>query len=184
MGKRGFVPKNKALRVLSGQLPVTTENMKDLDTQFEPPKPPSHFEENEIKIWNTTIELLRGMCVIEKIDQAVLGAYCDAFAKWQMSEREIIKLKRRKGIKALLVLGGNGNMTVHPWVTFSKAAQKDMVFYASQLGMTPAARLRVQAVPQRQSSNPFIKLKAGNDQGLDADSKGLRQIVEAEETRA
>ena len=183
MGKRGFPPKSQALKVLSGQLPVTKENVSDLVIPRGAPKAPDHFGKEERDIWDRTIDLMHGCCVIEEIDVAVLGAYCDAFAKWQMAEVEIIKLKTgKRGARALIISGGNGNKTVHPWVALSRQAQKDMVYYAAQLGMTPAARLRVQVLPEKRDANPFLRLK--DEKRLDSDSKGLRQIIEAEEVRA
>jgi P27 family predicted phage terminase small subunit len=123
---------------------------------------PDHFSEKEVEAWNRTVELIRPMMALRKVDGAVLGAYCSAFVRWQDSERQI---QRAKSIKeGLCVLDRKGKPKgISPLVLISRDAQRDMVFYAAQLGMTPASRIKmVSGVQKIIEQNPFLKIKAMN----------------------
>ncbi len=158
MGKRGPMPKSKALQILHGTAPLTAEVIDEISEEFIPPDMPAHFRKKEAKAWNTTIELLRPMMALKKIDIAVLGAYCSAFVRWQDAEKEICKDRDFHG--GLCVLG-EGGLKVNPLVTISRDAQRDMVFYAAQLGMTPASRVKmISGAGKLIEKNPFVKLKA------------------------
>lgn len=158
MGKRGPLPKGKALQVLHGTQPLTAEVVDELDEEFSPPEMPEHFTKEEEVAWNKTIELLRPIAKLKEIDVAVLGAYCSAFVRWQTAEREISK---RKNFRSKLCAETITGIKVHPLVTISRDAQRDMVFYAAQLGMTPASRIKMISSPGRViDKNPFVKLKS------------------------
>ena len=159
MGRRGPMPKSKALQILHGTAPLRAEVIKELKEEFSAPQMPGHFNKREIEAWNTTIKLLQPMMALREIDGAVLGAYCSAFVRWQDAEKEICKGKSPHG--GLCIYGEGGSLKVHPLVTISRDAQRDMVFYAAQLGMTPASRIKmVSGVSGIIEKNPFVKLKA------------------------
>jgi P27 family predicted phage terminase small subunit len=160
MGRRGPMKKSMALKVLNGSEPLTKEKVEDLQEQFIPPEIPKHFNKREIETWNKTIELLRFNLTLRKVDGSVLGAYCSAFVRWQDTEKEIQKSKSIKD--GLCILDDNGKpKSINPLVIISRDAQRDMVFYAAQLGMTPASRIKMVAgVSKIIEQNPFIKIKA------------------------
>src|SRR5574343_604910 len=160
MGKRGPLPKNKALQVLHGTAPLTTEIFGELKEEFIPPPMPGHFSEREIEAWNKTIELLRPGMALRKIDGAVLGAYCSAFVRWQDAEKQIQKARSIKD--GLCILDKKGKpRSISPLIIISRDAQRDMVFYAAQLGMTPASRIKmVSGASKIIEKNPFVKIKA------------------------
>lgn len=172
MGKRGPIPKNKALKIQTGTLPITAENARQLTEHFESPKPPRHFGKEERSIWRVTVKMLEPTRILEKIDQAILAAYCDAYAKWQKTEKVLQAVEKEHGVKAsLLTMGANGNLVTNPLITISRKAQSDMVGYATQMGMTPAARIRIKIVPAKPTANPFERLKhKDNGKTVDADS--------------
>jgi P27 family predicted phage terminase small subunit len=150
--------KSKVLQVLHGTAPLDAEVIEELNEEFIPPEMPEHFTEEEASAWNTTINLLRPMMSLKKIDIAVLGAYCSAFVRWQTAEKEIYNNKDPRGG---LCVHGEGGLKVNPLVTISRDAQRDMVFYAAQLGMTPASRVKMASgVGKIIEKNPFVKLKS------------------------
>jgi len=153
------MPKGKALQVLHGTAPLQAEVLEEINEEFIPPEMPEHFSKEEAEAWDTTIELLRPMMSLKKIDIAVLGAYCSAFVRWQTAEKEIYKSKSPNG--GLCIYGEGGTLKVHPLVTISRDAQRDMVFYAAQLGMTPASRVKmVSGAGKIIEKNPFVKLRS------------------------
>lgn len=159
MGRRGPLPKSRALQVLHGTAPLEVEVLEDLQEEFVSPDMPEHFNKEEAGAWDKTIELLRLVTKLKKIDVAVLGAYCSAFVRWQNAEKEIHKSKSPN--RGMCIYGEGGTLKVHPLVTISRDAQRDMVFYAAQLGMTPASRMKMVLGPGKLiEKNPFVKLKA------------------------
>ena len=159
MGKRGPFSKGKALQILHGSKPLTAEAMENLKEQFIPPEMPNHFNEREIEAWNKTIELLRSSMSLREIDGAVLGAYCSAFVRWQDAEKQIQKFRSIKN--GLCIVDKKGKpKKISPLVTISRDAQRDMVFYAAQLGMTPSSRIKMLSdVGKVMPKNPFFKIK-------------------------
>jgi len=158
MGKRGPMPKGKALQVLHGTQPLTAEVVEVINEEFVAPEMPSHFKKELAKAWNKTIELLRPMMTLRSEDGTVLAAYCSAFVRWQTAEKELCNSKEPH--KGLCVKGVEG-LKVNPLVTISRDAQRDMVFYAAQLGMTPASRIKMASGASKViERNPFIKLRS------------------------
>jgi len=160
MGRRGPLPKNKALKVLSGKAPITKEALEVLNEDFVPPAPPPHFSGRELEIWKTTIALLLPLRILKSVDSSVIGAYCSAYVKWESAEKEI--QSSGSALEGLCVLNDDGNPRgINPLVILSRDAQRDMVFYAAQIGMTPASRLKmVSGAVKAIEKNPFSKIKA------------------------
>lgn len=156
MGRRGPAPKSKALQMLHGTAPLTAEVVEEIHQEFIPPNMPSHFGKKEKDAWDTTLSLLKPMMTLRSVDVAVLAAYCSAFVRWQTAERELCKFQQFGG----LLTPGEGGYKANPLVIISRDAQRDMVFYAAQLGMTPASRIKMASgVGKIIDKNPFVKLK-------------------------
>ena len=181
MGKRGPIPKTQALKALSGQIPLEKDVFRDFINDVKVPTHPKHFNKDEKRVWKITIDLLKDARIIEEKDQAILAAYCYSVVKWRKAEEEIRKLEKVSSLDMFLSEGATGTMIANPLLTISRRFAADMVTYASQLGMTPAARLRVQIADAPKKSNPFRKLKALNhDKGLDQDSKTVCAVFDPE----
>jgi len=160
MGRRGPLPKNRALKVLSGKLPITKEAIAELNEPFVPPAIPEHLSKRERAVWNETIRLLQPLKVLKNIDAAVLGAYCSSYVRWQDAEQEI--QSSGSVLSGLCLFGKDGNVqSINPLVLISRDAKKDMVFYATHLAMTPSARLKmVSGISKVVEKNPFMAIKA------------------------
>lgn len=159
MGKRGPVPKKNFLKAMSGNLPMTKDNMADtMINIFTPPDAPEHLSPEEKMIWDRTLELLRPLKHLEVIDGAILGAYCCSYVRWCDAEKELRKAANKQK-KGLVTIGANGTWVTNPLVNISRRAQADMVTFAAQLGMTPAARLRVVIQKPSKEENPFENIK-------------------------
>ena len=173
MGKRGPVPAKKFRKVLSGNLPVTQENIEDQVFDLRTPDMPRHLSKEQRKVWKSTIDLLGSSNILEVVDGAVLAAFCCSYARWVTAEKEIQALAKENNITGL-VMKSNKGYVVNPLIIISRRAQRDTVDYAAQLGMTPAARLRldsdISSVTKRKV-NAFTKLKKIKDERLDKKSK-------------
>ncbi len=163
MGKRGPLPKNHALKVLSGTVPMTKELIQEINAPFDFPTAPEHFNTRERRAWVDTINLLKPLKLLSRVDVAIMGAYCCAFVRWQDAEKEIQNMQSIK--TGLCTTTKTGKIIgINPLITISRAAQQDMVAYAVQLGMSPSARLKmVVSVGKIIEDNPFSKLKSGDN---------------------
>jgi len=160
MGRRGPLPKNPALRALHGTEPLTKEVAAELSAPAVFPDMPSHFNPREVEAWNKTIEIVRPMMTLRKVDGAVLGAYCSAFVRWQDAEKQIQLARSVK--EGLCLVDKQGKpRAINPLIAISRDAQRDMIFYAAHLGMTPSSRIKMVAeVGKIVEQNPFMKIKA------------------------
>ena len=152
--------------MLHGKKPITAELVQELQTniaQCEPPDMPAHLNKREQEVWHSTVALLRQMMAMRKVDVGVLGAYCTAYVLWQKSQAAINANK--SDLAGMCLLDDKGKPRgINPLIQVSSNAQRDMVFYAAQLGMTPAARLKMVAgVKGIIDKNPFTKIKAMKD---------------------
>ncbi len=166
MGKRGPLPKSHALKMLSGTVPLTGDALETFNEPFDPPKIPEHFTKDEQKIWNETIKLLELKKMVENIDHGVLAAYCCSYVKWQNAELAI-QLQKANTFQGLVTVDKKGMVKgVNPLFIVSRKAMEDMVNYAGQLGMTPAARIRIKVISKDDKKNPFLEIKASGHRSM------------------
>lgn len=74
------------------------------------------------------------------IDEAVLSAYCTAYARYVEAEMEI------KRIGTSIIMDKSGKIQPHPYLSISERASVQMLAYARELGLTPSSRLRLDSV--------------------------------------
>lgn len=173
MGKRG--PRSKKDQVIPSDA-----SSEDVFINREPPIAPEHFSKEEKNIWIETVIMLRPLNLLEKIDRGVLAAYCCSYMRWVNAEKQIQKV--REGINGGLRSLVDGR-SPHALITVSRNAQQDMVGFAFQLGMTPAARIKIQSPKKFDSPNPFNKLKERNGK-LDDNRQAIRRGIAAQEKQA
>ena len=117
------------------------------------PKPPQHLCKDAKREWKKICPALHAMGVLSEIDKSILAAYCASYALWEKSWRAIKQMESTGKLGAgLMIQTTNGNMIQNPLVGTANKAAGDMIRYASELGMTPAARTRIKAGPQAEKS--------------------------------
>jgi P27 family predicted phage terminase small subunit len=91
---------------------------------------------------------LFGLGLLTRIDRAALAAYCKAYERWVAAERALAKMAERDLLSGgLMIKTTNGNAIQNPLVGTANRAMLDVVKFASEFGMTPAARSRIEAGP-------------------------------------
>jgi P27 family predicted phage terminase small subunit len=105
------------------------------------PEPPSFLSEFARVEWARICCLLRRAGLMTAADRAALAAYCQAYGRWKQAETELASM-------TLTVEYKNGAQIQNPLVAIANKAMADVVRFASEFGMTPSARSRVQADPQ------------------------------------
>lgn len=85
---------------------------------------------------------LRG--ILTDWDRSIFTSYCQAWSTYSRSQTELNKLaKDPKTFGGLVLTTGAGNQIQHPLVGIRNTAQRDMLRFATELGLTPVARVRV-----------------------------------------
>ena len=120
------------------------------------PEPPEHLDIYAKQEWEKISASLQYMGILSTIDQNALAAYCSAYSRWRTAEEEIQKRVAKGGPLAGLVdITKSGNVIQNCLVGISNKAAGDMVKYASEFGMTPAARARLAIDPGKGKKSKF-----------------------------
>jgi len=78
------------------------------------------------------------------LDRAALAAYCQAYGRWVQAERALSKMAEQDALTgALMIKTKNGNAIQNPIVGTANHAMSEMMRYATEFGMTPSARTRI-----------------------------------------
>jgi P27 family predicted phage terminase small subunit len=166
MGKRGFQPKKDALKVLTGQLPITKATLGTVTPVCGPCVAPAWLNEDQRAVWIRTVEDMR-MCGLQVADTAILESFCCSVVQMRKVEEEIRKIEKDKSfLAAVLIKGAQSAVVVNPLMTLIRNLRTEVVTYAAQLGLTPSARARMEngaLTVADKKVNLFRKLKEGRD---------------------
>ena len=114
--------------------------LNDDEPQPEVPKkipaPPAGLSKEAAKHWKNTVQHLVNAQVYTLMDEMALRMYCEAYAEWVTSQKEI----ERNGS---VVFSPNGYPAVSPYVTINNKAWDKMYKILTEFGMTPASRSKV-----------------------------------------
>jgi len=84
-----------------------------------------------------------------------LAAYCVAYQHSRQAEERLGELAAQDESRGLLVKVKEGHSRRSPLVQIAASAAADMLRYASEFGMTPAARTRISAGVGREPAGKF-----------------------------
>lgn len=84
--------------------------------------------------------LLVRMGIVTDVDRAALAGYAQAYARWMQAEEAMSQPDH-----AMITATESGYQQTSPWLNIATQAQKQMLRYMVEFGMTPATRSRVQA---------------------------------------
>jgi P27 family predicted phage terminase small subunit len=159
---RGRKPKPTGLKVVAGT--DRPDRRNDQEPKFNPeiPSPPA-FLSDEAKVeWGRVCDALYQAGILCKTDRAALGAYCQAYGRWQQAEAALSLMSARDNItRGLMIKTTNGNAVQNPLVGTANKAMADMVRYAAEFGMTPSARSRIKAEGRDDQENPAASYFGG-----------------------
>jgi P27 family predicted phage terminase small subunit len=121
----------------------------------EPPEPPSFLVGHAADEWWRVAPVLHQMGLLSQLDVAALAAYCVAYTRWRQAEEALAKMAEKDPVTGgMLIKGALGDARVNPLARVAANAARDMVAFASQFGMTAAARARIAAGPFGQPPGP------------------------------
>jgi P27 family predicted phage terminase small subunit len=108
------------------------------------PEAPPFLTVDAHKEWDHIATQLHRLGLLTVVDVASLAAYCQAYGRWLTAERAIAAMAERDLLTGgLMIKTTNGNAIQNPLIGTANKAASDMVRYASEFGLTPAARARI-----------------------------------------
>lgn len=140
---RGRKPKPTAIRVLEGNPGKRRWNAAEPVPPEGCPDCPDHLSEDARLEWDRVAYALHAMGVLTVVDRAALAAYCQAYGRWVEAERKL-------QLTPALIKLPSGYIQQSPWMSIANKQLEVMGRYMTELGMTPAARSRVEAVSPAQ----------------------------------
>jgi P27 family predicted phage terminase small subunit len=112
----------------------------------EVPEPPPFVQGHAADEWWRVAPELHALKLLSALDVMLLATYCQAYAHWRTAEEKLREMAARDPVTSgLLVKTASGDAAQNPLVGIARRAAADMVRYASEFGMSPAARARISA---------------------------------------
>jgi P27 family predicted phage terminase small subunit len=122
------------------------------------PKPPEELDAAAKREWRRVAPLLHEFGLLTRLDKAVFTAYCEAYSRWRAAEATLREMARCDPVSgALMIKTAAGNTIQNPVLGAVNRARADAVKYASEVGLTPLARQRLQPQPKMRDDDPAAK---------------------------
>lgn len=142
MGRRGFQPAPTALKLLRGNPGKRPLNQEEPVSELKIPDPPWDLEPDVQKEWDKLCTELYRMRILGVIDAHALASYCENFVQWWRALKQV-KAKGMVGIDP------KGFVRINPYLKITDACFDKMKSFWQEFGMTPAARSRLKAQPEK-----------------------------------
>jgi P27 family predicted phage terminase small subunit len=108
------------------------------------PEPPTWLSDYAKEEWRHVAPEAFQLHLLTVLDTACFSAYVESYARWRTAEEALALMAANDPVMhGLIVRGKRGTAIENPLVYTSRQAARDMVRYASEFGMTPAARSRI-----------------------------------------
>ncbi len=151
MATRGRKPKPTATKRREGNPGRRPLNEREPKLEARVPSCPRHLDAVAKAEWKRVAGLLFKKGVITLADRGVLTAYCRA---WSLAIEADAKIQK---YGTVLQSEKTGAFYQSPYLNQLTAAQKDLVRFAGELGMTPVSRTRVN-VEENLENDPLVML--------------------------
>jgi P27 family predicted phage terminase small subunit len=146
MGKRGPRPMPTHLRLLRGNPSKEPLNKNEPQPFIEPtiPDAPKFLTGYAADEWYRISEELYRLKLLTSVDTHTLAAYCEAYMIWRTAVETHAAMADRDAVThGLMVKNANGSAMQNPIVLTIRQAGNDMVRFAGEFGLSPAARSRI-----------------------------------------
>jgi len=143
----GPKPKPPNLKLITGSQHYNKNNPMPAPAR---PMPPDFLDDYAKVEWGRCVDDLCAYSGLSKIDVAVFAAYCQSYSQWRHSSELLDEFAKANPMTRGMVIytkksrdTQGGNLIHNPVVGQMNKAKADMVRYATELGMTPSARSRI-----------------------------------------
>jgi P27 family predicted phage terminase small subunit len=148
MGKRGPIPKSNEQEILEG-------NPSKRPLRGETPKPehgiptcPSWLSPMAKQEWKRITPELAQLGLLTRLDRNILAGYCNAYALWRQTQEALSK-------QGSVYLTAKGQLLPRPELEVIKTAAEMMKAFASELGLTPTSRARMNLPKANEEIDPM-----------------------------
>jgi P27 family predicted phage terminase small subunit len=141
MGRKAVPVQLKLLRGNPGKQRLRDDAMYP-DQFTDVPDPPSFITGYACDEWYNVATELHRLGVLTKVDCIPLAAYCHAYGQWRDAAEMLAEMREEKA-RGLVIRGSLGGAVENPLLYIARKAAADMMKYAAEFGLTPAARSRV-----------------------------------------
>ena len=140
-GPRPIPTRLKLLRGNPGKQRLRDDPLRP-EQSIDVPDPPAHITGYAADEWWTVATELHRLGVLTKVDCAPLAAYCYAYGQWREAA-ELLAGMGSEPVKGFVIRNGSGGPSENPLIYIARKAAADMMRYAAEFGLTPAARSRI-----------------------------------------
>jgi P27 family predicted phage terminase small subunit len=146
--------KPTALRLIEGNRSKRPLPKNEPKPRIGTPLPPAHLDAYALQEWQRIAPELELIGLLSTIDGAALAAYCMCISRWMQAEEALARMKARdKLTSALMIKTANGTAIQNPLIGVANRSMNMAIKFASEFGMSPAARARLSAIPHEASPN-------------------------------
>lgn len=136
----GPPPQPAKLRILKGNGRDRDQAHKKVQPQPQVvpylPDAPEHLPLVAVEMWDRVAGELRRLEIAGSVDVAALEAFCMAYQHMRDADEHV-------AVHGLMVLGSQGQQVANPMLNAAAKARGQIGTLGAQLGLTPAARLRM-----------------------------------------
>jgi P27 family predicted phage terminase small subunit len=150
---RGRPPKPTVLKLITGNPGCRPLNANEPQPRRQLPAPPVELCEDGKVEWRRICSELHRLGLLTVLDRGALAAYCQAYGRWIMAERELLG-------QSLIIETGTGSVIQNPLVGIANKAMLAFLRCAVEFGMTPAARSRISGKATADETNTFAEFGA------------------------
>lgn len=107
----------------------------------EAPEPPPWLTDEALEEWERVAPSLEALDLLKPEDRAAFAAYCETWARYVGAVAEY----RRDGLT--VINPDSGRVGKHPAVSIAENAGAQLVRFANEFGLTPAAERKISKAP-------------------------------------
>lgn len=146
MGNAGRPPKPTGLKRLHGNPGKRKLNAAEPKPDVSLPSCPTWLSGEAKAEWKRVAKSLHECGLLTAVDRAALAGYCQAWARWSEAEAAIEREGR-------VLMSAKGSPYLNPELVAASMALKEVLAFATQLGMTPSARTRIKVDPPKKDKS-------------------------------
>ena len=161
MAKRGRKPKPTALKKLEGNPGKRPLNELEPMPKITVLRCPQWLLPEARKEWRRLAPVLIDAGILTAADAVTFAGYCQSYARWREAEEELSRTGK-------VLVTPEGKYYANPYVAISRAALTEIKSFASEFGLTPAARTSIvadamSARRDRQAMDPMEQILTSNN---------------------
>lgn len=134
MAGRKPIPRN--LRLVTGNTRPDRLNDDEPIVAVEAPPAPDHLDEDAVRIFDETAQVLAGMRVMSAADTAALAIYATTCVRMHDANEKV-------KASGMVVMSSKRTPMKNPYLIIAQQSERDCMRILAEFGLTPSSRTRV-----------------------------------------